>query len=153
MSKEKHLTHDERMDVSPDAPFVRSDRTRSEELQIESHAPYGKVWLWLALFTAIEYWYAHIAKDHFVILVLGLLFWAIIKASLVGWFFMHLKFEGKWVYGLLVPASILAVIMTVALIPDVAMQPVTEENIEDEEVGGVSLLEPGQAPPAVVATS
>ena len=47
---------------------------------------------------------------------------------MVGWYFMHLKFEGNWVYAMLVPAGILAMILTLALIPDVAMQPVTEEK-------------------------
>ncbi|MEA2630070.1 MAG: cytochrome c oxidase subunit, partial [Chloroflexota bacterium] len=113
----------------------------------ESHAPYLKVFSALAVFTAIEYFYAHIFKDAFVVLVLGLLFWAVIKASMVGWYFMHLKFEGKWVYYMLVPAGILAIILTSALIPDVAMQPVTEENPEEEESGSVSLLEAGVVPP------
>ena len=31
---------------------------------------------------------------------------------MVGWYFMHLKFEGNWVYGMLVPAGILAMILT-----------------------------------------
>ena len=47
------------------------------------------------------------------------MFWAVIKASLVGWYFMHLKFEGKWVYFMLVPAGILAMILIFALIPDI----------------------------------
>ena len=38
-----------------------------------------------------------------------------IKAGLVGWFFMHLKFEGNWVYILIVPAFILATILVLAL--------------------------------------
>ena len=42
------------------------------------------------------------------------MFWAIIKASLVGWYFMHLKFEGKWVYSMLVPAGILAAVFIFA---------------------------------------
>ena len=45
-----------------------------------------------------------------------------IKAGLVGWYFMHLKFEGKWVYLLIVPAIILATILVLALIPDQAMK-------------------------------
>ena len=52
---------------------------------------------------------------------------------MVGWYFMHLKFEGTWVYAMLVPAGILAIILTCALIPDVAMQPVTEENPDEED--------------------
>ena len=105
------------------------------------------MFLALAVFTAIEYFWAHIFKDTFSILILGLLFWAVIKASMVGWYFMHLKFEGNWVYAMLVPAGILAIILTCALIPDVAMQPVTEESREEEESTSLSLLETGMVLP------
>lgn len=100
----------------------------AEELEVESHAPYLKVWFGLAVFTAVEYFYAHIFKDFFMILILGLLFWAVIKACMVGWYFMHLKFEKPWVYIMLLPATLLAAILTLALVPDMAMQPVIEEN-------------------------
>ncbi len=142
----QHLTHDQMMNTNPDEPFVKSSMTREQELHVEAHAPYLKVFAFLAVFTAIEYFWARIFKDTFAILILGLLFWAIIKASMVGWYFMHLKFEGKWVYAMLVPAGILACILTFALIPDVAMQPVTEENREEEESTPFSLLETGVVP-------
>src|SRR5689334_12128879 len=146
----QHLTHDQMMNTNPDEPFVKSSMTRGEELHVESHAPYIKVFAALAVFTAIEYFYAHIFKDAFLVLVLGLMFWAIIKASMVGWYFMHLKFEGKWVYYMLIPAGILAIILTFALMPDVAMQPVIEENPgEEEESTPLSLLEAGGVPPIV----
>ena len=67
-------------------------------------------------------------------LVLGLLFLALVKAGLVGWFFMHLKFEGNWVYVLVVPACILATIIVFALTPDMVLKPVTEENPDEESV-------------------
>jgi len=115
----QHLTHDQMMNTNPDEPFVKSSMTRGEELHVESHAPYIKVFAALAVFTAIEYFYAHIFKDAFLVLVLGLMFWAIIKASMVGWYFMHLKFEGKLIWIIfLVPLS-LCVLLTCALVPDV----------------------------------
>ena len=86
----------------------------------ESHAPYLRVFAALAVLTAIEYYYAYFLKDHFAILVLGLLFLAIIKAGLVGWYFMHLKFEGRWVYMMLVPVCFLAVAVVTGLAPDMA---------------------------------
>ena len=55
---------------------------------------------------------------------------AIIKATLVGWYFMHLKFEGRWVYFMLVPAGILATIFVLALYPDIGMQPISEQPAE-----------------------
>jgi cytochrome c oxidase subunit 4 len=103
---------------------------------------YIRVFFALLIFTLIEYVYAHWYKDWFVVLVLGLMTWAIIKATLVGLYFMHLKFEGKWVYGMLIPAGILATIFVVALIPDVAMQPVTEINEPDDEGAAASVAAP-----------
>ena len=98
------------------------------------HAPYLKVWLFLLVFTVIEYFYAFFAKDFFLILLVGLLLWAAIKAGMVGWYFMHLKFEGAWVYILIVPAAVLATILVLALAPDVAMKPVDEEEEGEEAV-------------------
>ena len=143
----QHLTHDQMMNTNPDEPFVKSSMTREQELHVEAHAPYLKVFLALAVFTAIEYFWAHIFKNDFGLLIFGLLFWAVIKASMVGWYFMHLKFEGNWVYAMLVPAGMLAILLTSALVPDVAMQPVTEESPEEEESTPLSLLEPGVIPP------
>jgi cytochrome c oxidase subunit 4 len=117
----------------PEEDLVMADLTKmapseiAEEHAAEAHAPYLKVWAALAILTLIEYFYAFALKELFLLLLLGLLFWAIIKAGLVGWFFMHLKFEGKWVYILIVPAFVLATVLVLALMPDMAMQPETEE--------------------------
>ena len=74
-----------------------------------------------------------IFKDHFPVLVLGLLCLGLVKAGMVGWYFMHLKFERKWVYLLIIPACILAVFLTLMPCPDMAMKPVTEEESAEEE--------------------
>jgi cytochrome c oxidase subunit IV len=100
----------------------------------EAHAPYLKVWAALAVFTAIEYFYAYIFKDHFAILLTGLLLWAVIKAGLVGWYFMHLKFEGPWVYILIVPAFVLATILVLACTPDMSARVDTEESPAEQSV-------------------
>ena len=94
----------------------------------EAHAPYLKVFAALAVLTAIEYYYAAIFKDHFAVLLTGLLALAVVKAGLVGWYFMHLKFEGNWVYIMIVPAMILAAIIVLALCPDMVLKYETEEN-------------------------
>ena len=44
---------------------------------------------------------------------------AITKATLVILYFMHVKYEGKWVYAIMVPAGLLAVILVLALMPDI----------------------------------
>jgi cytochrome c oxidase subunit IV len=103
-----------------------------EEHQTEAHAPYVRVWVALLVLTVIEYEYASFFKSHFLVLLLGLLFLALVKAGLVGWFFMHLKFEGNWVYMLLVPACVLATIIVLALSPDMVLKPVTEENPDED---------------------
>jgi cytochrome c oxidase subunit 4 len=113
------------------------------ELEAESHAPYLQVWFGLAVLTGIEYVYAAVFKDSFAILVLGLLFWAMIKAGMVGWYFMHLKFEGRWVYLMLIPAAVLATILVVALYPDQALKPITEENPPEDQAYHAP-IEPGQ---------
>jgi len=56
---------------------------------------------------------------------------------------MHLKFEGAWVYILLIPAAVLATILVLALTPDVAFKPETTENAEEEAVW----VAPGTAQP------
>ena len=41
----QHLTHDQMMNTNPDEPFVKSSMTREQELHVEAHAPYLKVFL------------------------------------------------------------------------------------------------------------
>jgi len=43
------------------------------------------------------------------------------KAFCVVRFFMHLKFEGKLIYGILIGPLTLAIVLTIALIPDIAL--------------------------------
>ena len=51
----------------------------------------------------------------------GLMVLAVVKASLVGLFFMHLMFEGRWKYFMLVPTAFLACVAVFALVPDIAI--------------------------------
>jgi cytochrome c oxidase subunit 4 len=117
-------------DVVP-VPPVSADM--AQELQVESHAPYLKVWAGLAILTAVEYFYAMAFKDHFTLLVAGLLFVALVKAGMVGWYFMHLKFERPWVYLLIVPACVLAVGLTLTLLPDQTFRPTDDEEGEESQ--------------------
>ena len=52
---------------------------------------------------------------------------------MVGWYFMHLKFEKRWVYLLIVPACVMAVFLTLMLCPDMAMKPVDDDIAAEEE--------------------
>lgn len=98
--------------------------TYDQQQHVESHAPYLKIFFALLVLTVLEYFYAKLMAGAFGTLVLGLMCLAFIKAALVGLYFMHVKFEGKWVYLIIVPASILAAILILALMPDIGMQPV-----------------------------
>jgi cytochrome c oxidase subunit 4 len=114
----------------------------AEEHAAEAHAPYLKVWGALAVLTGIEYYYASWFKGVFFILLFGLLFWAVVKAGLVGWYFMHLKFEGKWVYAWIIPAFLLATIFVLALLPDMALKENADEPTAEET--SYMLREPAQ---------
>ncbi|MDB5333030.1 MAG: hypothetical protein JWP03_4181 [Phycisphaerales bacterium] len=51
-----------------------------------------------------------------------------VKAAFVARYFMHLKFEGKLIYTILFVPLSLAVILTIALIPDIALGRGTDFN-------------------------
>ena len=94
--------------------------TNDQELDVESHAPYMKVFWALLVFTILEYLYARFLPVGFAALVAGLMVLALTKAFLVGWYFMHLKFEGRWIYLMLVPVGLLAIVVVLGLTPDIA---------------------------------
>jgi cytochrome c oxidase subunit 4 len=106
---------------------------------------YRQVFIALAVFTALEYGYAHLLKSWFAVLVLGLLTLAAIKAVLVGLYFMHLRYEGKWVYLILLPAAFLAVVLVTGLIPDIAFPP-RDEKIPPVNPSAPALPNPPPAP-------
>jgi cytochrome c oxidase subunit 4 len=128
--------------------MAETNLTHDQEMHVESHAPYLKVFFALLIFTIMEYFYAMLPIS-FPALVVGLLAMAITKAALVGWYFMHLKFEGNWVYFMIVPAGVLATIFVLALYPDIGMQPVSEVPPSEEEVGVVLPGQPGVVPPVL----
>jgi cytochrome c oxidase subunit 4 len=106
--------------------------TYDQQQHVESHAPYMKIFYALLVLTILEYFYAKIFAGANITLVLGLVILAGIKAGLVGAYFMHVKFEGKWVYFMIVPATILATIFILALMPDIGMQPIGGPEYEEE---------------------
>lgn len=101
--------------------MAEHDLTHDQQEHAEGHAAYLKVFVVLLIFTILEYLYATYMPVGFVMLVLGLMSMAVFKATLVAIYFMHLKFEGRWVYFLLVPAGILATVLVCGLYPDIAM--------------------------------
>jgi len=117
-------------------------RTYDEEQDFEAHAPYLKVFFVLLILTIFEYCYALASFKlglGIVLLILGLMVLAFTKAGLVAWYFMHLKFEGRWVYLMIVPALFMATFLVLALYPDVALQHEIEVDSVDTEVSGAPL--------------
>jgi cytochrome c oxidase subunit 4 len=93
--------------------------TPEQELSAELHAPYMKVFGSLLLLTILEYGYAKLPLL-FVAKIAGLTAMATIYAFLVAWFFMHMKFEGRWITLMLVPVCVLSVAVVAGLTPDIA---------------------------------
>ena len=56
-----------------------------------------------------------------VLIVVVVLLVATAKAAFVMLFFMHLKFERKWKYAILMPTIILAIGLLMVLIPDISI--------------------------------
>jgi cytochrome c oxidase subunit IV len=120
--------------------------TQGHDVHSESHhVMYLKVWGTLAVFTVMELVYASLMQNSFLALVFGLMAMASIKAGLVAWYFMHLKFEGKWVYMWLIPAGFLVLVFITALYPDIGKQRSATPTNFDEEQAQAAPLEPAQA--------
>ena len=89
------------------------------------HPPYMLIFFWLALLTAVE-----IAVSQFptwmpdtsginTISILLLVAFALLKAGLVGAYFMHLKFE-RWAFiGIVSFPVVLMIFLVCMLLPDV----------------------------------
>jgi len=63
------------------------------------------------------------------------------KAMLVIAFFMHLKYEADWKYVLTVPASIMSVLLILALVPDVGLR--VYKYSEERKMHTADVPEPG----------
>ncbi len=83
------------------------------------HPNYILVFVGLLILTSISFFASEAigSKTTTVLLVMGL---SSLKTLLVAMFFMHVKFEGKWLYVILVPSCILAAVLICALLPDIA---------------------------------
>jgi cytochrome c oxidase subunit IV len=58
---------------------------------------------------------------------------AIVKATLVGMYFMHLKWDWKLLYFLIIPAFILGTMMMIVLLPDIYFGP-SHDRAEGYEI-------------------
>lgn len=83
------------------------------------HANYLAIFIALCVCTLLSAAFDLMSSKRLVaVLVLAV---AVAKAQFVMRYFMHLKFEGKWKYVLLLPTAILACGVPLALAPDIGL--------------------------------
>jgi cytochrome c oxidase subunit 4 len=80
----------------------------------------------LSIFTLLSFVFNYAARTEPPIIThttsfLLILAVAVIKASLVGMYFMHLKFDWSKLYFMIVPAFILGTMMIFVLLPDIVL--------------------------------
>src|SRR5262245_12067237 len=92
----------------------------------DHHGPnfraYMVVGLALSGFTVVSflcnYWVRHDVMSALTAFII-ILTVAIVKATLVGMYFMHLKYEWAKLYFMIIPAFILGAMMMIVLMPDI----------------------------------
>jgi cytochrome c oxidase subunit 4 len=124
---------------------VLSPTEVEEEHLEESQSPYLRVWLALMVLTVVECLAAVFLKDWFAILLVGLLVLAATQVVMMGWWSMHLKFEGMWAIWLIVVAAVISAIVVLALVPDIAFR-------SAESGGDVGATVPAAAPAGSLET-
>ena len=111
------------MDTTPGASRMIGDGHEEPHGHTEPmphHAvPYYLIFGVLVVLTAITVAVAFLEIHSEIAKVLLALTIASIKASAVALFFMHLKFEGKLIYLILIVPLLLCILLVVALIPDI----------------------------------
>jgi cytochrome c oxidase subunit 4 len=98
----------------------------SEAHDAAGHGPnvraYLVVGVALSIFTAVSFGFNELVRhDKMSVFAafVAILAVAIIKATLVGTYFMHLKYDWRLTYFMLVPAFILGTMMMIVLLPDI----------------------------------
>ena len=106
------------------------------EQQSHSYVKYSTIFFALCICTVLSIIFDFIdlreknllGLNGVVLLSLVVLSIACAKALFVMIYFMHLKFEGRWKYVLLSPTIILAIGLTVAMIPDIGIHYYVDES-------------------------
>lgn len=94
-----------------------------EAAHADHHAPHVNstaIFIALCVCTLISMALDYVPMHRGIVAVLALSI-AVAKAQFVMRYFMHLKFEGRWKYVLLLPTAILACGLPLALAPDIGM--------------------------------
>jgi cytochrome c oxidase subunit 4 len=92
----------------------------------------------LSGFTVASFVVNYFVREHGLPVVLGfmlILGVAVAKATLVGLYFMHLKYDWSRLYFMIVPAFIIATMMMIVLSPDIVLawhrDPVADGGVPD----------------------
>ncbi len=89
----------------------------------------------LSIFTASSFFFNWLARHgtigHYTsfVLILGV---AVVKAMLVAIIFMHLKWDWKLLYYLIIPSFILGAMMMMVLMPDILLGSMHDQQAEIE---------------------
>ncbi len=114
----------------------------SDHAESHPHTNYFLVFGALCVFTAISVIFdvIELSKGLTVAAVMAV---AVMKALCVMLFFMHLKFEGRWKYVLLLPTCILAVGLPLALAPDIGLHYYTPDVPQVRDFEAMMQHKPG----------
>ena len=79
---------------------------------------YIAIFLALGVLTFLTVWVnsMHVARPMAIAIAATI---ALVKVLLIAFFFMHLKFEGKWIYGVVLLAIVAIGILIVLISPDI----------------------------------
>ena len=92
---------------------------------------YMSVALVLAVCTASSFIFNELVRHTMLSVVMGFVFIlgvAILKSCLVGYYFMHLKWDWRLLYFIIVPVFILGTMMVIILMPDTVIGPYRDAN-------------------------
>ena len=95
-----------------------AETTAAHEVHESHDKLYYWIFAWLTLWTLLELGWASWFVDKSVVLIIGLSAMAAIKASLVGLYYMHLKWETKPIWLIILFPIVLCIIMVSGLLPD-----------------------------------
>jgi cytochrome c oxidase subunit 4 len=88
----------------------------------EAHENHDKTyyWIfgWLTLWTILELWWPSLWEEQRWLLLGGLCVMASIKACLVAYYYMHLKWEGRLIWVAILSPVVLSAVMIAGLLPD-----------------------------------
>jgi len=106
---------------------------------------YMAVFYSLTVLTALEIGVAYMRFLPLLIMGLALIILALVKAFLVGMYFMHLKFEKRTLGIIALTPLILCTLLIIALLPDLTGTNRKSEKVADAQVQPEKEIQPAQA--------